>query len=506
MATAPRQAGPESGSPVVEPLAAEVEKENEPGGDGPRLFGVRLSPDVVAITSVYFVQGILGLSRLAVTFFLKDELKLDPAETALLGGLGAAPWLIKPLYGFISDGLPLFGYRRRSYLVLCGLLGALSWGALALLVNTKAAAVAAIVLSSASVAVADVVVDSMVVERARGESQATSGALQSLCWGSSAIGGIVSAYLSGYLVETYGTRFVFGVTSLLPLATSCVGFLVKEEPVTREGHAGDGGTAQQLPPGGNGAVAAAAPPPPGFVDTVRTQLVFLWETIRQPTILLPTIFIFAWQATPQADTAMFYFTTNKLGFGPEFLGRVRLVTSIASLAGVGVYNVFLKEVPLRKMFLWTTLLGTGLGFTQLLLVTGANRTLGISDQYFAISDTLVLTVLSQIQFMPILVLAAKLCPPGVEATLFATLMSVSNGGGVTGGLLGGGLTHALGVTSTQFSNLALLLVLCNSSSLLTLPFLRLLPSEEEMDDAVAGAQGRIEAQLAEAKADEPKEH
>lgn len=51
------------------------------------------------------------------------------------------------------------------------------------------------------------VVDSMVVEKARGESQGAAGSLQSLCWGSSATGGIVSAYFSGYLVETYGTRY-----------------------------------------------------------------------------------------------------------------------------------------------------------------------------------------------------------------------------------------------------------------------------------------------------------
>ena len=50
--------------------------------------------------------------------------------------------------------------------------------------------------------------DSMVVERARGESQSTSGSLQSLCWGSSAFGGIVSAYFSGSLVDAYGVRFV----------------------------------------------------------------------------------------------------------------------------------------------------------------------------------------------------------------------------------------------------------------------------------------------------------
>ncbi|MCI23182.1 hypothetical protein A2U01_0044360 [Trifolium medium] len=71
----------------------------------------------------------------------------------------------------------------------------------------------------------------MVVERARGESQSTSGSLQSLCWGSSAFGGIVSSYFSGSLLDAYGVRFVFGVTALLPLLTSAVAVLVKEQPM-----------------------------------------------------------------------------------------------------------------------------------------------------------------------------------------------------------------------------------------------------------------------------------
>jgi len=68
---------------------------------------------------------------------------------------------------------------------------------------------------------------------------------------------------------------------------------------------------------------------------------------------------------------MFYFQTNALGFTPEFLGRVRLAGALASLAGVGVYNAALKDVPLRRMFLWTSVLGAGLGLTQILLITGA---------------------------------------------------------------------------------------------------------------------------------------
>ncbi len=94
----------------------------------------------------------------------------------------------------------------------------------------------------------------------------------------------------------------------------------------------------------------------------------------------------------------------------------------------------------------------------------------------------------QVSFMPILVLAARLCPPGVEATLFATLMSISNGASVTGGFLGAGLTRLLGVTSNNFQNLALLVLLCNLSSLLPLPFLGLLPSETELQATVEKAE------------------
>ena len=64
----------------------------------------RFSPEIVAIlTTVYFVQGALGLSRLAMTFFLKDDFHLGPSEIGAISGLFVVPWVIKPLYGFLSE-------------------------------------------------------------------------------------------------------------------------------------------------------------------------------------------------------------------------------------------------------------------------------------------------------------------------------------------------------------------------------------------------------------------
>ncbi len=146
-------------------------------------FGHEPTPELIAILLVYFVQGILGLARLAISFFLKDELGLSPAEVSALVGIAALPWMVKPLFGFISDGLPIFGYRRRPYLILSGFLGVLSWVLLATIVHSAWAATIAIALSSLSVAFSDVIVDSLVVERARKESVGDAGSLQSICWG-----------------------------------------------------------------------------------------------------------------------------------------------------------------------------------------------------------------------------------------------------------------------------------------------------------------------------------
>jgi folate/biopterin transporter len=420
-------------------------------------LGNEPNAELIAILTVYFVQGILGLSRLAVSFFLKDELLLSPVQVSALLGIVFLPWMIKPVFGFISDGLPIFGYRRRPYLILSGILGTASWISLATIVHTSWAATLAIALSSLSVAMSDVIVDSLVVERARGESQAKAGSLQSLCWGASAIGGLITAYFSGLLLQYFTTRTVFGITALFPLIVSGVAWLISESPVSKD--TSESNQTNPLP--------------------IKHQLKQLRQAITQKAIWLPTAFVFIWQATPNAESAFFYFATNELHFEAEFLGRVNLVTSFASLAGVWIFQRFLKSIPFRVIFAWSTVLSSMLGMTMLLLVTHTNRLLGIDDHWFSLGDSLILTVMGKIAFMQVMVLAARLCPSGVEATLFALLMSVFNSAGTVSQALGALLTYWLGITATNFDSLWLLVIITNLSTLLPLPFINWLPAAEE---------------------------
>ena len=375
-----------------------------------KLFlGINPTPDIVAISTIYFVEGALGLARLAQTFLLKEDLHMGPAEMSATMGILSLPWTIKPLYGFLSDGFPILGYRRRSYLILAGLVGFLSYSTLAWGTNESISAnddtldrglaltvtIISLLLSSASIALADVVADGIVVQKTRdainnGDDPAVAGGLQSLCWGSAAIGGLISAYFSGSLLETMSPRDVFGIASVLPLAVGGMSLLIEEDPVTKKLYTtntkANVGT-NELPVKSNGMDSNDA------VESVQTQISHIWETLRQPSIYKPITFLFLWKATPTSEGAMLYFLTNDIGLGPEFLGRVRLVTAASSLLGVWLYNQYLRRVSIKEILFWTSLISFPLGLTQLLLISHYNRELGIPDGAFIFGDDVISSIL-----------------------------------------------------------------------------------------------------------------
>lgn len=295
------------------------------------LQGIPATPELLAIVTIYFVEGALGLARLAQSYLLKDELGLGPAELSALTGIFVLPWTIKrtfvywglssvcvftfetirlslslslfrsqshqtlyhllnhlALYGFLSDGFPLFGYQRKSYLILAGVLGGLSYAVLGwpglwdtLPTSTAVSGtVAALLISSACIAFSDVVADGIVVTRTRQSNDpSVAGGLQSLCWGASAVGGLLSAYFSGSLLEVLPVRSIFGITAVLPFLVALIALGVDEKPIVKDAEHRDD----------------------TLLDGVKEQVETLWETLRQPSIWKPALFLFLWQSTPTAE-------------------------------------------------------------------------------------------------------------------------------------------------------------------------------------------------------------
>lgn len=145
--------------------------------------------------------------------------------------------------------------------------------------------------------------------------------------------------------------------------------------------------------------------------------------------------------------------TNDLKFTPEFLGRISAFSAFATIVGIWAYHQFFKDMKFTTLFFWSSVIATALGLSNLLLVTKYNRVLGLPDQLFCLGDTIILSVVSQINFLPILVLTCRLCPKNIEGTMFALVMSTLNLGGTISMQLGSLLTLYYGVTENDFTNL-----------------------------------------------------
>ncbi len=56
-----------------------------------------------------------------------DVMSFTPLEVTAYFGVLNFPWVIKPAFGLVSDFVPLFGYRRTSYLLLASAGGAIGY-------------------------------------------------------------------------------------------------------------------------------------------------------------------------------------------------------------------------------------------------------------------------------------------------------------------------------------------------------------------------------------------
>eukprot|EP01052_Picozoa_sp_SAG31_P015269 SAG31_NODE_977_length_10615_cov_93.546786_4_plen_190_part_00 len=80
---------------------------------------------VAIIVAVYgLAQGAdAQLTGFATSYLYSDTLKVTPSRLNELSGLAQIPWNTKPLFGLMSDTLPILGYHRYPYIAISALAG-----------------------------------------------------------------------------------------------------------------------------------------------------------------------------------------------------------------------------------------------------------------------------------------------------------------------------------------------------------------------------------------------
>src|SRR5215813_10953379 len=179
---------------------------------------------------VYFSQGMFYLPDQAISIVFKDRgLKADQVAYFFL--LTGIPWFIKPLYGLLSDFVPLFGRRRKSYLLLTSTIASLMALVAALTAAPSYWMLATLYTTMGlGLAFTDVLVDAMMVES--GKPLGLTGAFQSVQWASVTCASIAVGLVGGYFAEQRDLRAAFIAAGAFPLVTLFMtASLIKELPV-----------------------------------------------------------------------------------------------------------------------------------------------------------------------------------------------------------------------------------------------------------------------------------
>lgn len=157
---------------------------------------------------------------LAFLDMFKNEFELEPEETQNMTAIMTLPWTPKLFYGIISDTFPICKSRKRSYIIIMGLVQGICSIAIPFLPFRDVYSVVALgTLISLSGAFMDVVVDGLMVCQARIDPENGSEELQAYSWALVGIGGILGGLIGGELTFIGQSEIVFYIMGAL-------GFLV----------------------------------------------------------------------------------------------------------------------------------------------------------------------------------------------------------------------------------------------------------------------------------------
>ncbi|KMT16948.1 hypothetical protein BVRB_2g044180 [Beta vulgaris subsp. vulgaris] len=411
---------------------------------------------VFGVMIVYgFSQGLGGaLNRVGMEYYMKDVQKVQPSEAQIYQGFTSIPWMVKPIYGLMTDVVPILGYHRRPYFIFAGVLGIVP---MLFLSFHKKMHIFFVVLSlatgSTGAAIADVTVDACVAQHSN-KHQHLAPDMQSLCSLSSSTGSLLGFFLSGLLVHFIGPKGVFGLLTIPSALVFLVGIILHEPRTVNFSYKQVGQK---------------------FLDATRAMT----ETIKLQDVWRPCLYLYLSNSLSLNiyDGMFYWYTDSDAGphFSQEFVGYILSIGSAGAILASLIYQYALKDHQFRDLCFWGQLLLGLSGMLDLILVSRLNLKFGIPDHLFAVLDECAFQFVGRLKFMPLLVLSSKLCPPGIEGTFFALIMSIGNIGLFSSSWLGGFLIHVLNITRTRFDNLWVAILIRNIARISPLLVIFLVP-------------------------------
>jgi MFS family permease len=340
---------------------------------------------------VYAVEGIgqakYGLIWQPLSYFLKQTQGWDTVKISVSLAVVDLPWIIKPLWGAISDFVPLFGYRRRSYLVIANVIGvgAFAWVAT---LSTTEALIPALVLTSISMAISSTLCGALLVENGQKHNASARFVNQQWLWFNIAL--MLAGLLGGYLIEILSPvgalHAAAWITAVAPLSIIACIWMIEEQRSSTD------------------------------LAALKERLAALLSALRTRNLWLVAGFLFLYYFNPGFGTPLYFHMTDRLAFSQGFIGLLSSTSAGGWILGGVLYTCWLHRLSIRAMLRLSILMGVASVLAYLLL----------NDPVSAIVVWLFSGVAGMIATIATMSLAAEACPRGAEGFAFAGMMSIIN--------------------------------------------------------------------------------
>jgi len=347
--------------------------------------------------SIYFTQGIENLPSLPFFFYLKDTLHLDESRIMYLSAWITLAWLIKPMWGYLSDN-----FLTKKVWIVGSLIGSLVFSIVLGLIPYLPILWLIIFMSvaSATTAIRDVNVDGLAC--VEGKKAKITGRIQSLQWGFLTVASVLTGFLGGYLSEHWNYRV--GYLSLIPIYLLIIAIVMKYNPSK------------------------------SITKTAINLRQTLKELFTDKRLLLVCLFLFLYKFSPAFGTPLTFIMRDNFQWSKLWIGTLETISSIFGLLGAWAYFHYSKKLNLRKWLFWSIFISAILTLCYL---------------YFTPITAIVYNILFSIinMFFQLLILdfMARNSKSGLESVSFALLCSISNLASSCNGFAGSFLFPLIGL-------------------------------------------------------------
>lgn len=415
-------------------------------------FGLRFL--LLLVIYQHMLRGTISVSIMKLMPWMYRSYHVPPAQIQLYHCATNLPWALKPIIGILSDALPIRGYHKGPYMMVSSICGGTALAVLGLVphhILSIHGVVICFVFKSVQISTCDLLLDAMIAEKIQA-APAYAPALTTYMSVGLTAGGLLSSLGTGPILHRFGPKTCFTIASVPALAVAvpiALGYL-QEVPKSREEVKQ---TRRRLL--GQKSVlflcalmlcSAVGLSVMGLVshDPKRNMKIALaiavLTLISYSVVLNPIIakfnafsFITTILSLQHSSAAFYFFTDSKLEYpeGPHFsdffvVTVMSTLGSICSLVGIYLYQAYFRTWNYRKLLMWTNVAIAFTATCDILMYARVNVRFGISDRGLLICMSIITDTISQFQSMPKGIMAAHLCPKGMESVMTALLASSRN--------------------------------------------------------------------------------